>query len=86
MAAFPDLSEHEWGTLLCSESGQSLLTETKALLNRRAVLQMVLGDLWFSPDAVEKQEEWITAEREVRDINRKLYEFHEGAIAIVKGK
>jgi len=86
MAAFPDLSEHDWGTLLCRESGQSLITETKALLNRRAVLQIVLGDLWFSPDAVEKQEEWIAAEREVQDINRKLNEFHEAAIAIIKGK
>lgn len=86
MVAFPDLSEHDWGTLLCSESGQSLVTETKALLDRRAVLQIVLGELWFSSDAVEKQEEWFAAEREMLDINRKLHEFHDGAIAVVSGK
>ncbi len=86
MALFTDLSEHDWGTLLCSESGQRLIKETEALLNRRAVLQIVLGDLWFSRDAVEKQEEWTAAEKEVQTINRELNELHEGAKAIIGGK
>jgi hypothetical protein len=86
MAAFPDLSEHDWRVLLSSESGQSLIAKSKALLNRKAVLQIVLGDLWFSSDAVAKQEEWIAAEREVQDINKKLYEFHKAAIAIIDRK
>ena len=86
MAIFPDASEHDWGTLLCSESGQSLIRETEALLSRRAVLQIMLGELWFSPDVVEKQQDWIAAEKEVQAINKELNKFQERAKAVIDGK
>ncbi|MGA7329959.1 MAG: hypothetical protein WBX25_37120 [Rhodomicrobium sp.] len=86
MAAFADLSEQDWATLSRSERGQSLIRKTEALLNRRAVLQIVLSNLWFSPDAVEIQQEWIAGEKEVQAINRELNEFHEVAMAIIDGK
>jgi hypothetical protein len=86
MAAFADLSEHDWATLSRSEKGQSLIGQTAALLDRRAVLQIVLGNLWFSSDAVDIQKEWIAGEREVQAINRELNDFHKVAMAIIDGK
>ena len=83
MAVFPSASAYDWGTLLCSERGTGLIRQTDALLDRRAVLQIMLGELWFSPDAVEKQDEWMAAEKEVDAINRELSKFQERAKAII---
>jgi hypothetical protein len=83
IAVFPEASEYDWTTLLCNQSGQSLIRQTDALLGRRAVLQTMLGDLRFSSDAVEKLEEWIAAEKEVEAINRELDKFRGRARAII---
>jgi hypothetical protein len=84
LAVYPDLSEHDWSVMLCSVSGEGLIRRTDELLERRAVLRTLLGEIWFSPEAAQKQEEWIKAEQELHGVDEELAGLQERAKAIIK--
>lgn len=82
VSVFPDGSEDEWNTLLCTVSGQGLISDTKALLNRRILLQEMVSRISSDPGAPEK-EELEAATREMRAIERQIKKFPERARAVI---
>ncbi len=84
MALFPSASEHDWNTLLCTESGQSLIRQSEALLNRQEVLLEMIVRISFDPHALEKANELDAASKELQAIDRELRKFPERAKKIVQ--
>jgi hypothetical protein len=83
IAVYPDASKEAWDTLLCSASGQLLVTQTQALLKRRAALEALLREGRFNHDVPEKHEERIAAEKELGAIGREISKFKERTKAIL---
>lgn len=86
IAVFPESSKRDWNTLLRTASGELLIREAEALLDRKAALQRLLGESRFSLDTPEKHEERIAAGKELQAIDRELRKFKERAKAIIEAK
>ena len=84
MALFPSASEHDWNTLLCTESGQSLIRQSEALLNRQEVLLEMIVRISLGPHAPEKADELDAASKELQAIERELRKFPERAKNIIR--
>lgn len=79
IALFPSASDRDWDILLCTESGQSLIRQSEALLNRQEVLLEMIVSISFSPQALEKADELDAASKELQAIDRELSKFPERA-------
>lgn len=86
ITVFPESSKRDWNILSYTASGELLIREAEALLDRKAALQRLLGEDRSNLDAPEKYEEWIAADKELHAIDRELRKFKERAKAIIEAK
>jgi hypothetical protein len=86
LALFPEASEYDWNTLLCTVNGQSLISQAEALLTRKAVLREMVDRISSGPEAVGKLDEVDGANKELKAIDRELGRFRERAKEILQDR
>jgi hypothetical protein len=84
VAVFPEIAPQDWSKLQSSKSGRALIKQADELLSRRIKLERTIDEIRSGGYARDRQQDWISADKELQEIRNELSGYQKKAQDLIK--